>query len=297
MVISTISPVDEMPTSVVGVALMGMLVVAFAEAGGISPEAPVDVSVYSVPEVEKTTIPEEKVVFGNSAEAELGGGMAPDPPVEVLTAVEPPTEIISTPEETVTVIFRPGVGVGRALLEIFEAGGGTTPDNVVVVVVVEASGGAVDELVSGNGLRGLSEFVPVEPVDDGGMIPCPPVEFAVKLLLPTVKFTLPSETVSTRVTGALGLGVGGGMMPSPPVEFAVMVLLATVKLTLPNETVSTIVTTDRLGVGGSSPLPPPLTVVAVDPETTIIVEPTDTISVLFNATEAGGTTPLPPVEK
>jgi hypothetical protein len=338
IVICTISPVEEMSISGVGVTLAGMLVVAFADAGGISPEAPVEVSVYVDPEVEKVSMPDETVIFGKIPEAELGGGMTPDASVEVLTAVEPPMEIISTPEDVITWMLKPGVSVESALLEMFEAEVGTMLDKVVVVVVVDGPDGAVDELVSGKGLRGASEFVPVEPVDCGGTTPSPPVEFAAKVLLRTVKFTLPRETVSTIVTGPLGLGVGGGTMPSPPVEFAVTVLLPTVKFALPTETLSTIVTgaegvgvggiipsppvefavavllaivmftlpketvsttvsTERLGVGGTSPLPLPLIVVAVEPEITIIVEPTDTTSVLFKKTEAGGMTPLPSVEK
>lgn len=148
-------------------------------------------------------------------------------------------EMISIPEDVVTVMFNPGVGVERAMLELLEDGGGT-PLEVVMLDPVVIAGGAVDELVSGNGLLGESEFVPVEPVDDGG----------------------------------------GGMIPLPPVELAVKVLLATVRFALPKETVSTTVTTGTLRVGGISPLLPPLIVVAVEPAMTITVDPSETVSVV-----------------
>jgi hypothetical protein len=225
IVMLMIPPVVETSISGVGESVVVVvLVLTFADdAGGMIPfppvenAVPVEKAVDVVKPVERISMPDETVAFGKIPPDELAGGISPEMPVDKNTPVELPMEMISMPEDVITVIFTTGVGVGRAVLELFDDGEGTP---------VEIAGGAV-ELVRGNGLRGESEFVPVEPTDDGE----------------------------------------GGMIPLPPVEFAVKVLLAVVRLVFPNETVSTIVTIETLGVevGGISPLPPPLIVVAVEP--------------------------------
>jgi hypothetical protein len=225
IVMLMIPPVVETTISGVGESVVVVvLVLTFADgSGGMIPfppvenAVPVEKAVVVVKPVERISIPDETETLGNIPPDELGGGISPETPVDKKTPVELLTETISIPEDVVTVMFTTVVGVGRAMLELFDDGEGTP---------VEIAGGVV-ELVRGNGLRGASELVPVEPIDEGE----------------------------------------GGMIPLPPVEFAVKVLLAVVRVVLPKETVSTIVTIETFGVelGGISPLPPPLIVVAVEP--------------------------------
>ncbi|RYE49993.1 MAG: hypothetical protein EOP21_04800, partial [Hyphomicrobiales bacterium] len=184
----------------------------FVEAGGMSPDPPVDERVAVDPDVERTTTPDDTATSGGEPDTELAGGIAPKSPVDVNTAVEPPMDTISMPEDTDTVMFSPGVCVGRTVLETSEPGGGPT----------------------------LVELVSDPPVDDGGgMKPSEPVEFAVAVLLPTVKFPLPDETVSTIVTGPLGVGPGG-ITPFPPL-LAVIAVEKDITMTVePTDTVSRI---------------------------------------------------------
>lgn len=150
----------------------GAVELEFAEAGGMAPELPTEMKVAVELAVERISTPDEILTKGGNPETELAGGMTPVKPVELVTAVELPMEMISIPEEVVTVMFNTGVSTGMALLEILTIGGGIM----------------VDELV----LKTADE--------EGGMTPSEPVEVAVAVLLATVRFTLPSETVSTTVT-------------------------------------------------------------------------------------------------
>jgi hypothetical protein len=134
------------------------------------------------------------------------------------------------------------------------------------------------------------------------------------------------KILDTTAVSASGLLEGGGMSPSPPVEPAVKVLLPIVKFALPNETGTTLL---GIELGGNSPFPCALVLVAVEPD--CVKGPTVTVTMtidgggaipsvavemrvlvdedmvklfapdgavaLDEATDAGGIKPSPPVER
>jgi hypothetical protein len=217
-------------------------------AGGITPDKPVEEKTAVDPPVEKIAEPDETVTFGTDP-VELAGGIAPDAPLEVKTAVDAPKEMISTPEDVITVMFRPGVSTGSATLDV---------------------------LIFRPGIE-----------EGGGMSPSDPVELAVAVLLATVKFALPTVTVSIKVTGPVGVGTGG-ITPFPPSLIVVAVENDTINTVEPTDIVSMRPTELVAGPGGTTPDRPVELIVYVDPELVT------TISVTL--LEEGGMTPLSPVE-
>jgi hypothetical protein len=160
---------------------------------------------------------------------------------------------------------------------------------------------------------------PTGVLEGGGKSPSPPVEPAMKVLLPTVKFALPNETVvglggiSPLPAMLLLVAVdpdcvkgptvtvtttndGGGAMPSEAVETSVLVDAEIVKL-LPSDGAGTL---DELtDAGGNKPSPPVEAPVAVDPEVEKSALPALMMVVVLEITEAlgtGGMTPPFPVE-
>jgi cyanate lyase len=192
-----------------------------------------------------------------------------------------------------------GVKLGGAVTDEF--------DESTIDALMLASG---VELINGNGERGWSEFVPVDPMElvgtddealaDGVMIPLSPVAEEVKVPPESVMFPTPpvEETTMSRV------GVGkvkpllvtfaelGGMMPEAPIEEKTAVDPEVERITRPDETVT--FGRDELG-GGISPEAPIEEKTAVDPEVERITRPDETVT--FGRDElGGGISPEAPVD-
>jgi hypothetical protein len=256
IVILPTPPVEEMTIAGVGAEFVGPLIVMFAEPGGMTPEAPIDERMAVDPEVERITTPDDTVTFGGGAGIELGGGISPNPPVELNTAVDAPVEKKAEPDEMVT--------LGNS-----ELAGGIAPDTPVEVET------AVDALM---------EMISI------------PEDVMIVTFTPGV--SVGRATLDVLILRA-GADEGGGMSPSEPNELTVAVLLPMVKFAPLTVTVSTKVTGPvGVGIGGITPLPPSLTVVAVENETINTVEPIDTVSMAPAELERdpGGMMPLSPVE-
>jgi hypothetical protein len=86
---------------------------------------------------------------------------------------------------------------------------------------------------------------------------------AVAVLLPIVKFALPTVTVSTKVKGPPGVGAGG-IIPFPPSLMVVAVENDTINTVEPIDTVS--VRPAELAGGGMMPLPPVENAAPVEPD-------------------------------
>jgi hypothetical protein len=113
------------------------------------------------------------------------------------------------------------------------------------------------------------------------MSPSPPVELAVKVLLPIVKFALPTETVST---GLLAMELGG-ISPLPPALLVVAVDPESVTVTV----------TMTIG-GGVAILSNAVELSVLDDAEIVTLLPADGADTLEEPTDAGGIKPSPPVE-
>jgi hypothetical protein len=188
-----------------------VLEVEFSEAGGISPDAPVEIEVPAEPEVENVRASIETVTCGDDSEAVLGigeletfveaGGMRPFEPVETKVEVDPEVVLWKPPDETMMLTFALGVGIALALLEMPEDG----------------------------------DTVPLDALP-GGTNPLSPVEVKVAVLLPTVTLALPAD-MDTDAPPELEPGTGG-MIPAEPVLTKVDVDPEVVEAKDPTETVT-----------------------------------------------------------
>lgn len=136
-------PDDKIIIVGVGARLTKLLSDAFAEDGGIMPEAAVENTVAVDPEVEKIPLVRriirallEERLAGTVLDKLLeGGGMMPEAPAEEVTAVDPDIEETSRPDDAVRFGPMPGVDVELATPG---ADGGMIPDapaeNVVAVL-------------------------------------------------------------------------------------------------------------------------------------------------------------------
>jgi hypothetical protein len=171
------------------------------ELGGMTPAEPVE-RVRAVEfDVEKISMPVEIVTFGMDPDVELGG-MTPAEPVETVSAVEFDVENTTLPEDTFRLVMMSMTGGGIRLAEltivvvvvdvkISTTGGGIRlAELTIVVVVVDVE---ISDAVTTPPDGKICDTFLDEALDitlAGGIRPPPPVESAVKVLLPTVKFAL-----------------------------------------------------------------------------------------------------------
>jgi hypothetical protein len=230
-------------------------------------------------------------------------------------------------EAVLIVTFMLGLGVAL---------GGTTTTTAIVVFVngrALLSIAGIDELGMGNGKRGESEFVPVEPVlivtavlglgtvpkvtvrvefADGTIDALGGTELAEELgigkgLRGESEFD-PVKPVEIGVVGvdarlgelAVELTICGGISPSPPVEDATAVDPEVEENELPDDTVTFGGDAGAAKLsGGISPIPPVEVAIAVEPEVEKMRLPDDTVT--FNDATGielgGGISPSPPVEE
>jgi hypothetical protein len=230
-------------------------------------------------------------------------------------------------EAVLIVTFMLGLGVAL---------GGTTTTTAIVVFVngrALLSIAGIDELEMGNGKRGESEFVPVEPVlivtavlglgtvpkvtvrvefADGTIDALGGTELAEELgigkgLRGESEFD-PVKPVEIGVVGvdarlgelAVELTICGGISPSPPVEDATAVDPEVEENELPDDTVTFGGDAGAAKLsGGISPIPPVEVAIAVEPEVEKMRLPDDTVT--FNDATGielgGGISPSPPVEE
>jgi hypothetical protein len=230
-------------------------------------------------------------------------------------------------EAVLIVTFMLGLGVAL---------GGTTTTTAIVVFVngrALLSIAGIDELEMGNGKRGESEFVPVEPVlivtavlglgtvpkvtvrvefADGTIDALGGTELAEELgigkgLRGESEFD-PVKPVEIGVVGvdarlgelAVELTISGGISPSPPVEDATAVDPEVEENELPDDTVTFGGDAGAAKLsGGISPIPPVEVAIAVEPEVEKMRLPDDTVT--FNDATGielgGGISPSPPVEE
>jgi hypothetical protein len=230
-------------------------------------------------------------------------------------------------EAVLIVTFMLGLGVAL---------GGTTTTTAIVVFVngrALLSIAGIDELGMGNGKRGESEFVPVEPVlivtavlglgtvpkvtvrvefADGTIDALGGTELAEELgigkgLRGESEFD-PVKPVEIGVVGvdarlgelAVELTISGGISPSPPVEDATAVDPEVEENELPDDTVTFGGDAGAAKLsGGISPIPPVEVAIAVEPEVEKMRLPDDTVT--FNDATGielgGGISPSPPVEE
>jgi hypothetical protein len=169
--------------------------------GGMTPAEPVE-RVRAVEfDVEKISMPDEMVTFETDPDVGFGG-MTPAEPVETVSAVEFDVENTTLPEDTFTLVMTSMMGGGIRLAEltivvvvvdvnISTTGGGIRlAELTIVVVVVDVE---ISDAVTTPPDGKICDTFPDEALDitlAGGIRPPPPVESAVKVLLPTVKFAL-----------------------------------------------------------------------------------------------------------
>lgn len=246
-------PIEDTSTFGVG-ARLGLLV-AFADDGGIRPDAPVENVVAVEPPVEIISNPEEMVTFGT-------GDTMPDTIDEGKMALGLAVEEMSSPDETVK--FGNGVKSELGTPTFVEVDGGMMPDSPIENVI------AVDPPVEETSM----------PEDTMLLMLGLGVEDESNRLVMLIMGDLATEGVTGGRISVVMLGIvlAGGMIPVALVEFKVYVLLPIVTLALPTIDNETAIEALGTGLGGTIPDKPGLNIVAVAPDTVNSADPTETVS-------------------